>query len=254
MKHILSSFLLIITFIASSIAHAEIRETNSMIDALADVQAGDVVVFDIDNTIAEPKQTLGTDQWYEYLVNKNKEEGLSEDQAIDNALRDWVRVQKATKVRPVEKITPILIENLLLKKITVLALTARPISLKEATTAQLQSIGVKLESYGYTYNDQKDVELYNGVLFVGPKNNKGLVLATVFEKLQIKPRKLIFVDDKVKHVNNMDAVFAQKGHTNINFRYGAADERVKAFDAQLSEFQWDIFSRFGELAPDEELK
>ncbi len=253
MKHLFLSLLWATSTFTIS-AQAEIRETTSMAEAVIDAQVGDVVVFDIDNTIAEPAQTLGTDQWYEYLVHKNKASGKTEDQAIDEALRDWVRVQKVTSLRPVEEITPTLIQDLLAKKITVLGLTARPTALKESTTRQLQAIGVSLETNGYSYNDQKDIEFYSGVLFVGPKNNKGLVLADFFATQNISPRRLIFVDDKVKHVNNMDAVFAQKGQDNINFRYGAADARVKAFDSKIADYQWDLFVKTGELISDEDVK
>src|SRR5690349_6313422 len=136
MKKIFSIVIFILTIGAFG-AQAEIREANSMQVALENVRAGDLVVFDIDNTILSPTQTLGSDQWYGYLVEKYKRGGADESSAIDLALRDWIAVQKVTRVNPVERITPQLIRSLQKRGIPLMALTARPGELKTATARQL---------------------------------------------------------------------------------------------------------------------
>lgn len=239
--------------LATVVASAEIRETNFMSDALSNVKSGDVVVVDIDNTILEPVQTLGSDQWYGYVVEKYKESGMDESQAIDHAISDWVQVQKVTDVRKLEKLTPSLIKRVQAKNIMIIALTARPTSLSDTTWRQLISAGIQFKNYGYSYKDGSDIDFQNGILFVGPRNNKGIVLSKFFEQLKIKPQRLIFVDDKEKHVKNMEAVFAKSGLVNINFRYGAADERVKSFWSDLADVQWDYFQKHsGALLTDAE--
>lgn len=247
-------FTLFIFFAVSTSAFADIREVQSMKEALAIVTTGDVVVFDIDNTISEPAQTLGSDQWYSYLVDKYKKSGLSEDQAIDQAIQEWIEVQLFTKARPVEAVTPGLIAGLQARNVMTIALTARPVELKDSTVDQLKSIDVNFQSYGLNFSDAIDVQLYKGVLFVGPKRNKGLVLEKFFEAVKVKPKRLIFVDDKVKHVKNMEEVFAKKGFANINFRYGAADATVAAFQSELADYQWSFFQDTGGLLSDEDAR
>ncbi len=249
-KSILST---ILVFAFSVSAAAEIRETNFMADAFADATPGDVIVLDIDNTILEPAQTLGSDQWFGYLLSKFKKSGLDENAAIDKAIREWTQVQEVTSVRLVERTTPALIRDLQENKIMVIALTARPVDLKRATARQLHSAGINFQDRNVVYTNNKDIELFQGILFVGPKNNKGTVLQHYLQTRKIHPKRLIFVDDKEKHVKNMDAVFTPTGLTNINFRYSAADARVKAFNAALVDVQWEYFQKLGGvLITDEE--
>ncbi len=234
-------FFVLPILVQSAIASAEVREILSIKKALSVVTGGDIVVLDIDNTILRPMQTLGSDQWYGYLVNKYKQSGLSDDHAIHKAIREWLQVQLVTAVQPVEKVTPPLIEAIQAKGIMVIALTARPIDLKFTSADQLSSIEVHFRDYNLSYNDGQEVEFYRGILFVGPKNNKGVVLNQFFKAHNLTAKRLIFVDDKERHVRNMDSVFTPIGITNINFRYGGADAQVKSFNPRISEVQWSHF-------------
>lgn len=244
-----SRILSVIIFSIAASAAAEIRQVETMKVALADVSAGDVVVFDIDNTILEPVQTLGSDQWFEYLVKKYEGQGQDHAQAILSSQADWNLVQQQTDVRLVEKGTARLIRKLQLRGITVIALTARPDALKDVTAGQLSSLRVHIEQYeGY---DNPDVVYSEGIIFSAGKN-KGVILKDFLERLNIQPARLFFVDDKEKNVNNMDAEFAKTQIVNINFRYAAADPRVFAFNPNIAEFQWEHFLKTGELISDEE--
>ncbi len=234
-------------------AYAEVKETKFIKDALQNTKAEDIIILDIDNTILEPMQTLGSDQWFGYLVKKFRKEGLSQDRAIDEAIKNWLKVQRVTKVQPVEISTPKLIKSVQLKGAIVIGLTARPVDLKKTTIKQLKSVNIQFKSYGFIYSGDQTVDFHGGVLFVGPKNNKGIILSQFFKNMGIKPKRLIFVDDKKKHVNNMDEVFSKIGLTNINFRYSAADEKVKSFSQEIAEIQWKYFTNSQEsLITDEE--
>lgn len=229
-------FLFSALFLLTLSAQAEIREVATMKAALSGIHKGDVVVLDIDNTILEPTQTLGSDQWFEYLLEKNKQ--IDSETAFENTRRDWIEVQKVTNVELVEQTTPKLVRTLQAKGIMVLALTARPETLANVTAGQLRVLGVEFKTYsGFGSNET----VYNsGVLYAGSKN-KGLVLRDFFSQLNIKPNKLVFVDDKVKNVNNMDAEFGHDVFPNINFRYAAADPKVKSFSKEIAELQWSYF-------------
>lgn len=42
-----------------------------------------------------------------------------------------------------------------------------------------------------------------------------------------------------------EAAFQAGGLPHIEFRYGAADPKVRAFDPLLAEFEWSYFLRYG---------
>lgn len=243
---------LVLSFILVDVASAEIRETKRMTEALSLARPGDVVVLDIDNTTLEPNQSLVSDQWYAHTVDQLVKSGLSRDEAIDRAIARVIRVQPKTKVHPVESDTPALIQWVQARGISVYFLTARPLELKEVSLRQLNSVGVYPRGGGVEFSKGNEVELYNGILLVGPRNNKGLVLAQFFKEKGIKHRQVIFVDDKEGHVKNMEAIFASNGIANLNFRYGAADEKVKAFRPEIADVQWAHFEKTGEILSDDE--
>jgi hypothetical protein len=244
-------YLFILATIFPALSFAEIREVTSMQEALAVVQKGDIVIFDIDNTLLEPIQTLGSDQWFGSLVASYKKSGLSDDESTNRAIADWSEVQKVMAVLPVEATTPLFVKQLQRRGIMTLALTARPADLKRTSVHQLLSAGIEFRNHGYRYSDQKDILLYRGILFTGPHENKGIVLSQFFKSKGIHPSRLIFIDDKLGNVKNMDAVFTASGIPNINFRYGAADLWVSQFDTKITDIEWSYFQKYHILLTDE---
>lgn len=232
----------------SSLSFGEIRETASMAEALATVDEQTLLIFDLDNTVMKPSQTLGTDQWFDHLVRQHIAAGRSQDEAINRAIALWSAVQRATTVVPVESTTPNLIKGIQRRGITVMALTARPLDLIDTTTKQLKSIGV---DFTRTPVLDRQLELRSddlakfaaGIVFVGPKNNKGKVLVQFLQKIGLAPKRIVFVDDKSKHVHNMDEAFKASTTSYIGFRYGATDEEVANFDAGIADVQLRFFNR-----------
>ena len=228
------------------LSYAEIRQITNMSEIRPEIDTHTLVIFDIDNTILEPVQTLGSDQWYGSLVKENLELGLTEDAAIDAAIHLWVDVQNKTKVKAVEASTPALIEELQKAGIQVMALTSRPLNLIDATVKQLQSLGVDLSKTSGLADDLEipaadKTKTKAGIIFVGPKNNKGLVLGKYIESLTDKPRKIVFSDDKQKHVTNVETALSPLNIPYVGFRYGAADAEVASFNKDISNLQLKYF-------------
>jgi FMN phosphatase YigB (HAD superfamily) len=71
--------------------------------------------------------------------------------------------------------------------------------------------------------------LKGGVLFVGEKNGKGEVLLLLLEKLNYRPENVVFVDDRLRHLIGVEKALKSIGVPYKGFRYGGADEKVKAF-------------------------
>lgn len=230
-KNIINILMLLFTLSAQ----AEIREAATMKEALNNLAVGDFVVFDIDNTVLEPAQTLGSDQWFEYRVQVHKAQGEDEKLAVERAIDDWLPVQKATEVKLVETETSQMIKELQDKGIEVIALTARPEDLESATIRQLQTVGVKFKNILFSFG-----------------KNKGVVLREFINQNGFQLTRLIFIDDKEKNVKNMDAEFVNDNIVNINFRYGAADQKVQNFSKDIAEIQWFYFQEYSALVSDEQ--
>lgn len=236
-------------------AWAEIRETQSMQEIIPLIGKDTLVVFDIDNTVLESRQTLGSDQFFGFLVKKATEQGLAGADAIKCALKNASLVQPTSRVRPVEAPTPRLIAEIQKRKIPHFALTARPIAWASKTLQQLNSIRVdftKSSTYSGDINfGPKSMGRYlGGVVFMSDGGDKGQYLVEFLKAIDLRPRKIVFVDDKLKNVESVEAALNGTPIKHISFRYGAADERVKNFNSDVAEVQWSYFHRYGKFIPD----
>ncbi len=247
-------------FSISFIGYSQKIEITKMESILSKIDQKTLVVFDIDNTIVQPTQMLGSDQWYSYRVKFHENAGLSTDDAIDSALSEWTKVQLQTPVRAVERSTVQIIQNIQRRGIPVMALTARPIELARASRLQLKSVGVDL-SHAHGFGNS-DIEIdgehsslfTQGVLLVGAKNNKGKVLVEFLKMQNYHPRSIVFVDDKEKHVLNVGDALKELNVAYTGFRYGAADKYVAGFDIRIAEIQHKYFLSTGKFISDTEAK
>jgi hypothetical protein len=231
---------------------AAIVEIDRMAEVLNYVDETTLVVFDLDNTVMETPQTIGSDQWFGYLVAKYRNKGLKAEEAIDSALEDWIRVQNASQMIAVEKDTPNLIRNLK-SQFKVIALTARPYEMRSRTSLQLLNIGVdfSLEQHWINAGSLPTNILYDrGVISIGPKENKGEVLLRFLDTIDVRFKRVVFIDDKLRHVTDVDQAMQEVGIEVYALRYAAADERVASFTPTLADVQWRYFTNHDALLND----
>lgn len=216
---------------------AEVREIKSMAEIAAEIRPTTLVVFDLDNTLIEPVGNVGSDQWYDYLEKAYRRDGLDDAAASKKAGETWTRMLAVVKVKPVEDLTPILVHAQQERGIKILALTARGPEDARATFGQLRAIGVDLEASALSKEDltTPDMGFYTrGVLFVG-EGDKGTSLVSLLKRLGLAPTRVVFVDDKPRHVKSVDDALTAAKIPCIAYRYGAADEKVRAFKEVMSE-------------------
>jgi phosphoglycolate phosphatase-like HAD superfamily hydrolase len=247
----------------STSGFAKVVEVTKMAAIKEAVQPGTVLVFDIDNTLVEASQMYGSDQWFEYLVNtgiaEGKKLGLSESEvkrrAVKHAIEIWQPVQEVTSVQLVEKATASIIEGFQKQGYCTMGLTARPLDIEEATQRHLRSAGVnlaagcKMPEQIKGFEGKQDVGWYNGVLFVGPGNDKGESLIHFLKANGIEAKRVVFVDDKARNTDSVERACTKAGVDCVNFRYGAADRRVEKFDPRIAEVQGQLF---GKILSDDE--
>lgn len=215
-----------------------------------------LVIFDIDNTIMETKQTLGSNQWFEYRIGVYKSKGMNEFDALENALHEWMAAQHITEVKLVEPCISDFIKDLQEKNITIIGLTTRGLGLSTCTFHQLQRLSVDLSK---TSPSQKEIHFINGkegvlfrkgILFTAG-TQKGKALDTLLSQIGFHPKKILFINDKRKHLEAVEIVYEDSNTVFTGLRYGYLDEKVKNFAPEIADLQ---FSQFGQIISDAKAK
>ncbi len=229
---------------------AGVHEIQSLKEVLPYVTPETFLIFDLDNTLMEPTQSFGSDQWFEAKVAQKRKQGMSEEEAVPEILKTWVRIQKVTLVRPVEEITALVFAQARSHAKMVMALTARPVDLAETTGAQLKGMGIDFSTSApvptpMEMNVQNGRSTYRrGIFFLGENKNKGIGLLRFLEETKLQPKRIVFVDDKERHVKALEASLKDSKIAYEGLRYAGADAHVKAFRMDVAE---EEAKRFGDL-------
>ena len=233
---------------------AEIIEINKIDKINEYIDQDTLVIFDLDNTVYEKAQSYGSDQWYDYTFKTNLEKMKSSDKAFDVTYKEWVQIDAITEVKPVEKNTKKIIDDLQNKNLKVMALTTRGFISALAAINQLNSIEINF-SISSPFSEEIFFEsggnYKNGILFANGKN-KAEVLKGFFEKIKFKPKKIVFIDDKHKNVLSLEPFCDKENIKYFGLRYGFMDKKVRNFDPDLALIQKKNFNK--KILTDEEAK
>ena len=247
--------LFLVLLVLTSQLFGQTVEIKKMTEILDTVTEDSIVIFDLDNTIMEASQTLGSDQWFDHRIGQLKNQGLAVEAAVEQSVSEWVEINRKGKVNLVEKSTPGIVRSLQDSGIPTMGLTARPTVFVDRSLEQLRELGVPL--YRHTVTDEtidiagpkENAHFEEGLMSVGG-NNKGTILVQFLNKLELNPGRVLFVDDKVKNTKNVEEAMQATAFPYFGFRYGAADAKVKAFDAKLADFEFGYFSDYGVVLSD----
>jgi len=221
--------------------YAEIYEIASIAEILPFIDDTTLLVFDVDNTLIEPLGNLGSDQWYYYIVRKYVEiDKLSEEEAHKKTMAMWNKVQWIINLKAVEPTTPEIIKQIQTGGIQTIGLTARTLDIADKTLEQLHSIDVCLNcntiyDKELMFKCDDEVRFKQGIIFVGENNNKGKVLVQFLQLIDYSAKKIVYVDDKMKHVVNVENALKKIGVPYIGFRYGATDAKVAEFQTDTKD-------------------
>jgi len=208
-----------------------------------------LLVFDIDNTILEPVQSLGSDQWFK--------DQMQSGHSLAQVVRSWQKVGRRTRVRAVEASTPQLIAAEQKKGLIVMALTSRSSGFAQDTERQLRSIGVSFSASGPPLGKTRLLQgtntysYINGIEYKGESMSKGPALVAFLGEIGLRPKRVVFVDDDRINDQSVNASLDTAGIENIEYRYGAADSQVKTYDPAVASTELQVFEKCeGELIPD----
>lgn len=227
---------------ASARVASGVVEESAMSRVLAEAGPDSLVVFDIDNTLLTPCGHLGSDEWYDYLCERGVARGLSAAEAglrADEAFNRW---QSPVGVRSVDPLSPAVLAKLRERGIPYFALTARSAGVREITLRQLASLDLGMTRGGFAPGDSAKpgaisphTAFQGGVFFVGEDGpTKGEALTRILDLSGLKPRRIVFVDDKAKHTRTVDAALSARGVDHVCLRFARKDAEVKAFRKDMA--------------------
>jgi Protein of unknown function (DUF2608) len=231
---------------------AEIIEVSHIDELLKYATQETLVIFDIDDTLLLPVQTLGNDVSFECRINQYQEKGLSKSEALEKSLAEWEAIRHLTQMKVVEEQAPIVVKELQSKGIVVMGMTTQGLALATRTVLQLNSLGIDLSLTCPSQNDYyfingHGVLFRKGILFTAG-THKGHALLRFFKEIDFYPKKILFINDKCSHLIEVENVI---GISFLGLRYAYGDERVASFSQEIFNTQWK-YSTFEHILSDEE--
>lgn len=246
---ILSAFLIYLTSANAS----TFLETNNIEDILSHINEHTLLVFDLDNTLIEPKQTLGSEQWFMNYLKQQENLGVEKKAALKKTIVHYNAIQNASDVQLVDSKTIQVFNKTKHREVSTLGLTSRGAHLKEATLRQLESVGISFkilaksgvqatEHTPYPLKKTKHGIAHSGIIWTAG-SHKGECLVEYLDHLQWKPTHVVFIDDKKDHLYNVENALQKRQIPFIGIRYGYLDAKVKAFNPQISAIQLEYFNK-----------
>ena len=171
-----------------------VESVAEVFEAIRGTPPGTFLVLDIDETVLRSPAHLGSEAWYDEIIEEKIRLGLSEDAAATAGYEEWEKVHQSLDC--------VLAENNLDRRITdwmrdrpAMGLTARRPDFADRTQEQLRRLGIRLPH----------------ILYVGPLGHKGLALETYLKGVSPKPPHVAFVDDRPEHVQTVDLALRSLG-------------------------------------------
>ncbi|NGX35111.1 MAG: hypothetical protein K1060chlam1_01481 [Candidatus Anoxychlamydiales bacterium] len=243
-------FLVLFSF---SSLFSQILEIKNIKEIKKHLNKYELIIFDLDNTVMEPIQQFGSDQWFYHQIKRYEMNGLDKSVALEETLKDWYEIQAITIVKLVEKDIKNILENLQKKKALVMGLTTRDHNFSLAAIKQLDSLKIDLSE---TAPKKENLYFENGALYkkgilFAKGMDKGKVLDQFLKKINFTPKSVVFIDDKLKHLNEVDKFCENLKIKFLGFRYGFLDEKVKNLQMLICDMQHENFKN---ILSDEEAK
>jgi len=229
-----------IIFITIFSINAKIIETNNfeIISQYADKDT--LVLFDIDNTLARPESELGSDEWFCYMIDQKIAHGYDKSSAMTAVLPLSYYALFNVPLVVTDLIVPVLLKNLTTRGIYTMGLTSRGPFLAERTYDQLINIDINFmmpPSATETALQLENPLLYKyAILFVG-NNDKGDALLLFLDTIGYHPSSIIFIDDKMSHVQSVEKAAISRNINYIGIRYSGCDTYINHFDPAKADMQ-----------------
>ena len=196
-----------------------ILECASISEVLPLIDQDTWLLLDLDNTLFQSSQAYGHLDWLHDEEAQLVERGLTPVEAFLSMCPQWKLVQNELSMIPVEQALVDTLLKLQTQGVRALGLTHRESYLADVTLEHLNRLNIDFlrtapTSDPFTFIAAEKVLYQGGVLFVHTFNDKGKVFRSFLEKIGHRPNKIVFLDDKLKNVEQMADMAASE---NISF-------------------------------------
>ena len=230
------SYIILLCCLLQMHTHTIILESNKLEDVYKHLKKNTLVLFDIDNTIANIQGNI--EPWVHHKAEQLSRNGLNKEEAFHFTLCMFFILTDFAKFLPIGN-APDIIQDLQKKSIPVLALTKRSMPFSKMTIKKLRKIGIDFSKQTLY---QKNINLpatymggfSHGIIFTG-SNKKGEILSLFLKKTNLVPSKIIFLDDRRKHLQSVANMCKEKNIPFVGIRISLMDSMKKNFNLTKAE-------------------
>lgn len=239
-------FLIAILFSAIPLK-ASVIETRYVEDVLPFIDEETWFLVDLDNCLFEAAQALGHANWFYDLVQQKMGQGMTREEALNAVYPDWIRTQNICPVKLIEEQFATVLRSLQEKGVAVMGCTHRQPSVAEATFRQVKSLGVDFCQSAPLFQAESAIPsqtptLYSqGILFVGDYNRKIDIFKSFLFLSGQKPKKVVFIDDKLKNVEELEEL-TQLGIEYQGIHYRAIEYAKPIYSPEAAALQFKLFN------------
>ncbi|NCF71714.1 MAG: DUF2608 domain-containing protein, partial [Chlamydiales bacterium] len=168
-----------------------------------------LLVLGLGETVITSKTLLGSSTWGWEMINHNLSKGISFEEASDNLIPLWNYLSAKVSYKTVEINTPDTLRKLKRKGVPMIAITAHYIEVAHPIISKLENLGIKFSASkaaqkDFTLHTPYPAKFISGIIFTGFQNSKGDAFLKYLDQSEIKFNKLIFVDDSLENIEEME--------------------------------------------------
>lgn len=236
------------TLLLPLLGEARIIETAHIADAIQLIDEDTWFLVNLDNTMFEAKQALGHANWFNDEIQKRLQNGMSREEAIRDSYPSWIKIQQVCLVKPLEEdFVPSLI-SLQNRGVVVMGLTQRQPSVAHSTVCQVASLGFDFLKTAPSKNSfsvpATSPTLYlQGILFASDYNKKEDIFLSFLSIIKQSPKKVVFIDDQRKNVEQLEQVLSQDGIECVGVYYTAIEHAQPVYSREVAEFQYKFLDK-----------
>ena len=206
-----------------------------------------LLVYDFDNTLMAMNQDLGSDQWFRWQTKLILEKKFKDAVAHSPAelFEVATKIYALGRMHMVEKGTATVVRSLQSAGFKNLVLTKRGSSLRADIDSELEVTGMNFKEGalgpegGYPGAFQfaetsRSVSYMDGIL-MGGGQNKGKLLRELLKKTKSEIQLVVFLDDTLSNIEDMEKEFSKDGPEMITFFYTHEEPRVQSFERDQSQ-------------------
>lgn len=235
--------LIIMVCCCLSTLQAEIINCRQLRELLPLIDKDTLVVFNINNVLTTSKQDAGSTPWAEENIAAIiKSQSVDKPHATNLFIPLWHDVLIASDVELFDPEAEVIVRYLQDSGIKVMALTNRYIEMGYPTHNNLRSVGIDF-ARNPPYSEDTFIKggspakYIEGIIFNGLINFKGDTLANFLQQINYTPKKLIYIEDKPKHLTQVGEKVAALGIPFLGVHFGALEAQRESYDIELAALQ-----------------